>query len=145
MTIEAEYEVFISHATRLDPDTQELVDALAGALCRRGLKVFLDRRVFNGGEPLLSCLDHAICHSRVGMIVLTALAERSRWVEFEVETMARRRASGQMRILGLQIGSGCRPPGGIRPDAVISPSTVDDLNTLCNEVERAVRKALASF
>jgi hypothetical protein len=135
------YDVFLSHSSRLTPDHHELVDALASALVRRGLKVFWDRNTFEGGEPLLPTLEAAIERSRVGILVLTRLALRSPWVEFERETMHRCKLAKRMAVLVLKLEPDCPVPSDVEPAEVIEPEKPVITSILADQVEAVIRRA----
>lgn len=133
------YDLFISHSSRRDPNDHELVDALAKALERRGLTVFLDRSCFKKGQQLLPSLDEAVSSSAVGLVVLTCKAIDSGWVELECDLMRRQAASGRMRILGLRLKPNCEIPSGIRMQNVIEIPRRWDITDIADRVVDAIR------
>jgi hypothetical protein len=134
------WDIFISHSSRLAPDDNELIRAMAHALNERHLRVFLDQLCLKKGQPLISTLEKEICASRAGLIVLTASTRDSSWVDFEIEFMMQRYRAGLIHLLVLCLDSVSilsRFPGAV---AIISPKNRMDLSTIIDEVEHIVKK-----
>ena len=137
-------EIFISHSTRPMPDRRQLTDDLVGALCRRGLSVYLDRTRLEVDEPVYPQLDAAIERARIGVVILTHRYLESQWCMLELETMTDRRAAGRMRLFVLRLDPECALPPGFTEKDVIEPVSPIDLTALANQVERILRQACYS-
>jgi hypothetical protein len=136
------YDVFISHSSRRNPADHELIDALARALCRRSLKVFVDRFTLEKGTPLLPSLEAVIQQTPVGLAVVTRGALTSGWVTLELEVMRWQRAGGMMRILALRLDPECPVPHGIALGDVIDPPNRNDVADIADIIACRVRAAL---
>jgi|GEM_PF-3698727 hypothetical protein len=133
------FDLFISHSSRRDPDDHELIDALAKALQRRNLRIFVDRLQLKKGQELLSSLDEAMSSSLLGLVVLTRKAVASGWVDYELDVMRRQCAIKRMRILVLRLDSGCTVPRGIRIDDVIDITDRHDITGLADKIVSVIR------
>ncbi len=139
-TSAATYDVFLSHSTRLVPDHEELVGALAQALTSRGLSVFWDRGRFRGGERLIPSLEEAIAQSATGIVLLTRSAALSSWVELELAEMLRRAEMGSMNVYGLLLEQPFSCPEHLGLTKLISPQDVTDITATVSLITKTVRR-----
>jgi hypothetical protein len=136
------YDVFLSHATRLDRDTftENTVALVYASLRDRGLRVFWDRVSLSSGEPLVSALREAIAQSRVVATFLSPAARDSSWVEFECE-QARFHAVPLRAI----VRAGSISLTDLIPSELIClpepPTEEGAARTVCDELLRLLRSA----
>jgi hypothetical protein len=137
-TRKGSYDAFLSHSTRVLPEDSELVERLVHALRRRGLRIFFDGLHFQDGDPLIGGIEGAIAASAAGLVVHTRAALASGWVEFERICMARRRLTGGLRMIALQLDPNCPLPPGVSWDAILQVRNRADLSRLADDVAEAV-------
>ena len=135
-----EYDLFVSHSTRVDLRDRELVDALVDALARRGVRAFLDRKDLQSGRPLLATLESVIRAIPNGLVVVNEAAGESGWVTLELGAMLRRRATGSMRVFALHLDTTCSVPPEIRPRDLIVPANRHDVAQLADQVTAVLRR-----
>jgi len=133
-----QWDIFISHSSRLIPDDEEFIDALALALWKRGYSVFLDRLCLKKNEPLIPSLEKAITSSRLGLVIITPSAARSGFVEYEIQFMRQRRNAGRFQILALMLGPKAVLPPGFSVDKVIIAADAKVMPRLIDEIGKAV-------
>jgi hypothetical protein len=94
---EREWDVFISHASE---DKQDVVEPMARALQRRGLKVWYDRWVLKIGDSLRHHIDDGLASSRYGIVILSATFLRKKpWTERELDGLVQKEVNGKKVIL----------------------------------------------
>lgn len=81
-TNDAEYDVFISHASE---DKEPFVEDLVNALQERGVKVWYDSLNIGWGDSLRSQIDNGLKKSTFGIVVLSDNYIRKGWTQYELE------------------------------------------------------------
>lgn len=133
------FDVFVSHSTRRHTHFNHLVERLTHALQHRDLHVFWDHECLVRGERLLPTLGDAIEQSRAGLVVHSAAALESAWVEMEISKMRERHRRSLMRMVALRLEPGCRLIGLVTWDTVVEVAEPIDLTALADTVAAALR------
>ena len=81
-TDEAEYDVFISHASE---DKTPFVEDLVKALQDRKVKVWYDSLNIEWGDSLKSQIDNGLKRSTFGIVVLSETYIKKGWTQYELE------------------------------------------------------------
>ena len=82
MSIEFQYDVFLSHSTR----DKAAVRPLAERLRADGLKVWFDEWVLKPGDSIPAKIEEGLEHSRVLVLCVSANAFGSDWAQLEAGT-----------------------------------------------------------
>ena len=93
---EAEYDVFISHASE---DKDGIVRPLAEALAAEGLKVWYDEFELRIGDSLRRKIDRGLAKSRVGLVVLSKHFIGKGWTNYELDGIVTRSVDDQQILL----------------------------------------------
>jgi len=89
------WDVCISHAT----EDHGFVDALAGALSKAGLRIWLDRQELRIGDSLTEKIDEGLARSRFGVVILSPSFLAKRWPRQELNGLLAREEDGRKTIL----------------------------------------------
>lgn len=90
------YDLFISHASE---DKEELVQPLAEALQRAGVRVWYDRFVIGWGDSIRKLIDDGLSTSRFGVVVLSTAFFSKNWSCYELDGIVARQMTGQKVLL----------------------------------------------
>lgn len=82
MAIDKRWDVFVCHASE---DKQTLVDPVARALQRLGVKVWYDAFTLKPGDSLRRKVDEGIRDSRFGVVVLSTAFLQKNWPQHELD------------------------------------------------------------
>lgn len=97
-TMEAEWDVFISHATE---DKEEVVSPLVYALQEQDLNVWYDEFELKIGDSLRRKIDIGLARSRFGVVVLSHAFFSKNWSQYELDGLVTREMTGEQVILPL--------------------------------------------
>ena len=92
------WDLFISHASE---DKSSIVQPLANALKRHGVKVWYDEFELGLGDSLSRSIDYGLIHSRYGLVVLSKSFFAKQWTEYELQSLLTKNTSGNRVILPL--------------------------------------------
>jgi hypothetical protein len=93
---QAEYDVFISHASE---DKNDVVRPLAHALQNAGLRVWYDEFELRIGDSLRRRIDQGLANSRFGVIVLSRAFFGKGWPNYELDGLVTRAVTGDQVLL----------------------------------------------
>ena len=93
---EAEYDLFISHASE---DKDEFVRPLANALTSLGVRVWYDEFTLKVGDSLRGSIDKGLGNAKYGTVVLSFSFFTKNWPQYEFDGMVAREMSGHKMIL----------------------------------------------
>jgi len=96
VTLEPEYDLFISHASE---DKDDFVRPLAETLQGLGLKVWYDEFSMRVGDSLRRKIDSGLRNSRYGTVVLSADFIKKEWTNYELDALVAREMNGHKMIL----------------------------------------------
>lgn len=133
---DADFDVFICHASEDKPFVDPLVTALKAA----GIKVWYDKDKMKWGDNLRTFIDNGLLNSRFGIVVLSnAFLRGKRWTEHEFNGLFAKESAGRKVILPIR--------HGITSDDLVgySPSFLDriSMDSHKNSIEEIVRNLKA--
>jgi len=134
-----EYDVFVSHSTRRGVRANATLASVVSHLRSSGLRVFWDENCIQDGDPLMERLEAAIGLSRIALIVLTADAVESGWVEWEHAIMKPLEQQRRLRTIGLRLDAGCQPVARLDCSEWIDADEEATLTALCRRILAAIR------
>lgn len=108
-----QYDLFISHATRIDADARNLIDTIVDRLRTAGFAVFLDRDSLPMGCQILPFLDDIIDRSASALVVASRRSIHSGWVAVERQRLRERQLAGDFPIVVLHVEDGSALPEGL--------------------------------
>lgn len=92
--------VFLSHNSA----DKDAVRALAMLLAGEGINLFFDEWDIRLGDPLMGTIERGLQAADVFVVVWSTAAQRSNWVDIEVQTFLRRRIDNQaLRVIPLML------------------------------------------
>lgn len=94
--MEKKWDVFISHASE---DKSAVVEPLAKALKRMGVKVWFDEFELNLGDSLSKSIDFGLMHSSFGIVILSKNFFTKQWTDYELRSLLSRVIGGEQVIL----------------------------------------------
>lgn len=94
--MEKRWDVFISHASE---DKAAVVEPLARALRKYGVRVWYDEFELKLGDSLSKCINRGLMYSNFGLVILSKDFFAKRWTEYELQSLLARVVSGEDIIL----------------------------------------------
>ena len=94
--MEKRWDVFISHASE---DKAAVVEPLAKALQKQGVRVWYDEFELKLGDSLSKCINRGLMYSNFGLVILSKDFFAKRWTEYELQSLLARVVSGEDIIL----------------------------------------------
>lgn len=91
-----EWDLFISHASE---DKQSIVEPLAKALAKFGLRVWYDKFTLKLGDSLSRSVSKGIARSKYGLVVLSPAFFKKNWPAWELSGLTARELAGGKVIL----------------------------------------------
>lgn len=99
-------QVFISYAQR----NTKLAHKLANDLRNRGYEVWIAPESISPGEDWQNAIERGLCESGLFLLIMTASAAASYWVQEETKAAFTLEQSGSMRVIPLDVSHAPNPP-----------------------------------
>jgi len=135
------WDVFISHASE---DKSSVVEPLAEALKKRGLKVWYDRWVLTIGDSLRQSIDLGLSESRFGIVVLSQAFFQKNWPRWELDGLVQREIEEQKVILPVWYGVDKNDVTSYSPSLanIVAGTTRNGIESLADELVTAMETGL---
>lgn len=119
--------VFVSHSSRDKP----AVEPLARALRARGIEVWLDTWEIGPGDDIVAAINAGLEAAGCGIIVFSAHAQDSRWVEAEVSYLTYARIQEGKALIPVMLGTDAWVPPLLRP---LARRGIDEVDAIAEAV-----------
>ncbi len=103
--------VFVSHSSKDKP----AVEKLAGALKKRGIKVWLDKWQIGPGDDIVTKINAGLEQANAGIVVFSKHSRESRWVEAETSYLTYARIQEGKILIPVKVGDDAWVPPLLRP------------------------------
>jgi hypothetical protein len=107
---EPDGKVFISHSSDDKPFVRKLADALRNA----GFEPWLDERELIVGDPLAAKIAAALERAGALIVVVSEASAKSNWLGYELNIVADKLVSGDIRVIPVVIGDPMSMPAELK-------------------------------